>query len=322
VILRAIPHTTGEAVATVLLDVISLIGPPRILQSDRGPEFVNAVIDSFARLTGIEQRLASAYHPQTEGKAERAVSSVKSIICKMLKGSFEHWPLFLPFVQLSYNARISRSTGSSPYVLFFGRPLNELRDFSRDGAPTIDLDSWKEHQRRLLSIVYPSIALKAAHMREKMQQEFQRRRDNSLLLNLSPGTVVTLKDPAFLKDQLRPTHMPKYDGQRYVIVKQTHLGTYIVRDMQGNVLDRRVPIDQMKLVRGWRASDVYKGDVYDVERLLDHHKDLTTGITHYLVKWKGYDTPAWEPQHNILDNSLIANYHKYRDKFPHRRARN
>ena len=74
------------------------------------------------------------------------------------------------------------------------------------------------------------------------------------------------------------------------------------------------------LLSSFHTSD--KEEVYDVERLLDHHKDPTTGITHYLVKWKGYDTPAWEPQHNILDNSLIANYHKYRDKFPHRRARN
>jgi hypothetical protein len=158
-------------------------------------------------------------------------------------------------------------------------------------------------------------------MREKMQQEFKRRRDHSLIPALSPGTVVTLKDSSFLKGQLRPSHMPKYDGQRYVIVRQTQLGTYVVRDMQGNVLDRRIPIDQMKLVRGWRASDVHEGDVYEVERLLDHHKD-SAGITHYLVKWKGYDTPAWEPQHNILDTSLIANYHKYRKKFPHRRAHN
>jgi transposase InsO family protein len=321
VILRALAHDSAESVATTLLDVISLIGPPRILQSDRGSEFVNAVIDSFSRLTGIERRLASAYHPQTEGKVERAISSVKSIIYKMLKGSFEHWPLFVPFVQLSYNARISRSTGSSPFVLFFGRPLNELRNFSTAGAPPVDLNSWKEHQRRLLSVVYPSIALKAAHMSKQMQQAFERRRSHSLIPNLSPGTVVTLKDPAYLKDRPRPSHMPKYDGNRYVVVKQTQLGTYVLRDLQGNVLDRRVPIDQMKLVRGWRESDRHEGDVYDVERLLDHHHDTTTDMDYYLVKWKGYDQASWEPKPNILDTRLMDNYHKYRKTHPHYKSK-
>jgi transposase InsO family protein len=311
VMLRAIPHDSAEAVAVALLDVISIIGPPRIIQSDRGREFVNAALASLKRCLGIEHRLASSYHPQTDGKVERAISSTKSILFKMLRGSFDHWPLFLPFVQLSYNARISRRTGSSPYVLFFGRPLNGFRDFSTEGAPTVDLDNWKEHQRRLLSIVYPSIALKAANMSQKMQQDFERRRSHSLIPDLSPGTVVTIKDSAYLKDKPRPSHMPKYDGKRYAVVRQTQLGTYILRDMQGNLLDRRVPIDQMKLVRGWRASDRHPGDVYEVEKILDHHFHDPTHTMYYLVKWKGYEELTWEPRHNIIDTHLIRTYNKY-----------
>jgi transposase InsO family protein len=314
VILRAIEHESAECVARALLDVIGLIGPPRILQSDQGSSFVNAVINTLTRLTGINHRIASAYHPQTDGKVERAISSTKSLISKMLEGSFDHWPLFLPFVQLSFNNRISSTTGSSPHVLFFGRPMNEFRDYSTEGTPTINLNDWQEHQRRLLSVVYPAIALRAANMAKHRQDEFARLRAATLLPNLTPGTVVTLKDPEFLKGKVRPSHIPKYDGKRYIVVRQTTNGAYILKDSEGNVLDRRVPIDQMKLIRAWRESVDSQGDVYEVERILDHRFDEDDHTTYYLIKWKGYPDPTWEPYANINDRRLITNYFKHRNK--------
>ena len=311
VILRPLLHESSESVARALLDVISLIGPPRILQSDQGRPFVSAVIDTLTRLTGIDRRIVSAYHPQADGKVERAISSTKSIICKMLQGSFDHWPLFLPFVQMAFNNRISRVTGSSPHVLFFGRPMNEFRDYSTEGAPVIDLENWKEHQRKLLSIVYPSIALRAANMTKKRQEEFARLRAHTLMPTLPVGTVVTLKDPHFLKGRIRPTHVAKYDGKRYTIVRQTINGTYVLQDSEGNVLDRRVPIDQLKLVRAWRESPDSEGDIYEVEKITDHRFDADENQTYYLIKWKGYAKPTWEPYANISDKRMVTNYMKH-----------
>jgi len=311
VILRPILHESSESIARALLDVISLIGPPRILQSDRGKPFVSAVLDTLTRLTGFDRRIASAYHPQTDGKVERAISSTKSIICKMLQGSFDHWPLFLPFVQMTFNNRISRITGSSPHVLFFGRPMNEFRDYSTDEAPVVDLENWKEHQRKLLSIVYPSIALRASNMTKKRQEEFARLRAHTLMPNLPVGTVVTLKDTAFLKGRIRPTHVAKYDGKRYTIVRQTINGAYVLQDSDGNILDRRVPIDQIKLVRAWRESSDSKGDVYEVEKITDHRLDTDENQMYYLIKWKGYSKPTWEPYANITDKRMITNYMKH-----------
>ncbi len=37
--------------------------------------------------------------------------------------------------------------------------------------------------------------------------------------------------------------------------------------------------------------------VYEVEDLLDHKNEH--GSNHYLVKWKGFPDPTWEPDENI-----------------------
>jgi hypothetical protein len=189
--------------------------------------------------------------------------------------------------------------------------MNEFRDYSTEGAPVIDLENWKEHQRKLLSIVYPSIALRAANMTKKRQEEFARLRAHTLMPTLPVGTVVTLKDPHFLKGRIRPTHVAKYDGKRYTIVRQTINGTYVLQDSEGNVLDRRVPIDQLKLVRAWRESPDSEGDIYEVEKITDHRFDADENQTYYLIKWKGYAKPTWEPYANISDKRMVTNYMKH-----------
>ncbi len=47
-------------------------------------------------------------------------------------------------------------------------------------------------------------------------------------------------------------------------------------------------------------------DLYDVECILDDRLDC--GITTYLVKWKGYETPTWQPKDHLVncDEVLFA----------------
>ena len=75
--------------------------------------------------------------------------------------------------------------------------------------------------------------------------------------------------------------------------------------------DRCVPIDQLKLVRAWRDSQYHPDDEFDVEKILNHRYDRDEATTYYQVKWKGYDKPTWEPDLNITDRDLIADYYKH-----------
>ena len=78
-----------------------------------------------------------------------------------------------------------------------------------------------------------------------------------------------------------------------------------MRDVHGTQLDRLVPIQHMRVP----AKRVYRSppaDVYIVERILGHKS--TPHGRQYLVKWRGYEHPTWEPVHHIRDRELIRDY--------------
>ncbi len=61
----------AEGVADFLFDVFCRHGWPKIIQSDQGREFINAVNSYLFKSTNIQHCISSAYHPQTNGLDER-----------------------------------------------------------------------------------------------------------------------------------------------------------------------------------------------------------------------------------------------------------
>ena len=102
---RALKSNTGDAVAHELWQLIALFGLPKVIQSDNGAEFNNSVVRALVKLLGNEHRFISPYNARCDGKVERAIGTVMSIIKKLLHGTEKLWYLFISFAQLCYNSR-------------------------------------------------------------------------------------------------------------------------------------------------------------------------------------------------------------------------
>jgi transposase InsO family protein len=50
--------------------VYRFYGPPDIIVSDRGPQFISAFWDEFCTSLGIKLKLSTTNHPQTDGQTE------------------------------------------------------------------------------------------------------------------------------------------------------------------------------------------------------------------------------------------------------------
>jgi hypothetical protein len=82
----------------------------------------------------------------------------------------------------------------------------------------------------------------------------------------------------------------------------------VLQDEVGDMLDRHIPPDQLKLVsKKPRAQDLEK-NVYVVEKILAHRGH--PGSFEYKVKWKGFSDITWEPASSFRDDSIISNYWK------------
>ena len=307
IILRPVLSTGADMVARELWDLFCTFGLPKTIQSDNGPEFVNEVIRILVQLTGIDHRFISPYNPRADGKVERSIGTVMSIIKKMLHGTDKDWPLFVPFAQLSFNHKIAALTGSSPFSLMFGRAFNDVKDYTglpAGAEPTqIDIDNWKAHQEKILSVIYPALEARIHVSKQAMITRLNKHRRVLMAGAIPNGAVVMLID----KNRLNKFE-PKYVGPYYVI-RRARNGAYVLRDTSGDMLDRHVPADQLKLVsRKPRPVDV-ENQTWEVQEILEHRGE--PGRYEYRVKWKDYNDRTWEPASSFLDTMVIKNYWKH-----------
>jgi transposase InsO family protein len=306
VVLRPLKNTQAQCVAEALWSIFCILGLPKIMQSDNGPEFSNDILRVLIKLSGIEHRFISPYHPQADGKVERSIGTTTMIIKKMLHGTTHHWPLFVNFAQLSFNQKISSLTGSAPFSLMFGRRCNEIRSYSSesDEYTLINLDDWKEHQEKILSLIYPAISERIKGGKDKMIQSLNRSRKILLPYSLPEGSTVMLKDPVRANK-----FEPKYIGP-YTIIRRARNGAYVLKDATGMILDRHVPLDQMKIVvKGSRRRKIDESlETFEVESILSHRGD--PGAYEYFVHWKGYsaDEDSWLSATRFQDTKIIEEY--------------
>jgi transposase InsO family protein len=312
VVLEPIANKEASTIARAIWKICCVIGVPKILQTDNGREFSNKVVNTLCRLTGVNRKFIAPYNPRSDGKVERVVKVVKDTIVKLLHGASALWPLYIPYVQLVYNNKVRELTGSSPFSLMFGRQLNELKDYTSAQQLPVDMDEWKEHQKKIMSLIFPSINERIQGKQEAMREQLDRIRKNVIADELIPGTVVMIKDPQYLlQPSVRPTTQPMWIGP-YTIVRRTLYGPYIIRDDTGDIYPRQVNIDQMKVVYSPQhlPDDEQEADDsnYEVDYIVKHSEEH--GAMKYLVKWKGYDMKdsTWETEEAFNDPQPVERY--------------
>jgi transposase InsO family protein len=123
-----IKSKTGQQVAERLLTTFSLLGFPRIIQSDNGGEFINDTIEKLKEICGFDHRTITPYYPQANGIAEAQVKTLKSVLFKSILGQSDQWDRALPYVQYSMNSKLHPSHQLTPYMAMFGRKPFPLAD--------------------------------------------------------------------------------------------------------------------------------------------------------------------------------------------------
>ncbi len=314
VVLKPLLNHDPATIARSLFETFCIIGPPRVLQSDQDASFLDPIMEAMHKLVGIEHRIISQYHPQADGKVERTIRTVRDMINKEIRGAHQHWTLFVPMTQLSFNYRVSTLTGSSPFSLMFGRNVNEFIDYTKEDAPEhVDLDDWKTQQERILSVIFPAIHLRARQVQQKYINHLHQYKQSILEHDLPAGTRVMILDPQYIKS-VRPKHINPYIGPYYVVRRTLH-GPYVLRDETGDVYQRHVPLDQIKVTQKKRHHINYDldKDVYHVDYIVDDR--VKDGHKQYLIKWSGYRHAdnTWEDASKI-DVKIIARYLKRKSK--------
>jgi len=114
--------TSAEGLARLFQDhVWKLHGLPESITLDRGVQFAAGMMKELNNLLGIQTKLSTAYHPQTDRQTERINQELEQYLRVFIDHRQEQWPDWLGTVEFMYNNKIHTATKISPFKANYGQ---------------------------------------------------------------------------------------------------------------------------------------------------------------------------------------------------------
>jgi transposase InsO family protein len=107
--------STEESIAMIKSLIFPHFGTPRILISDGGTHFTRKKFKKCLSMLGIENRVSTTYHPQTNGQAETSNRQLKSILNKTIEKRGKDWSNKLDRALWAYRTVFKTPIGMTPY---------------------------------------------------------------------------------------------------------------------------------------------------------------------------------------------------------------
>ena len=138
---EAIPlrKITAKAVVKALVKFFTLVGIPKIVQTDQGTNFMSSIFQQVLQELGIQTCNSSAYHPESQGALERFHQTLKNMLKIYCEEHERDWDEGVPMVLFAAREVVQESLGFSPFELVFGHevrgPLKLLKERLLDECP-------------------------------------------------------------------------------------------------------------------------------------------------------------------------------------------
>ena len=227
---------SSERVAKIYKDKIWKIhGIPKMVLSDRGPQFASKFMEDLTRVLGTKRKLSTAYHPQTDGQTERINQEIGTFLRHYVNYQQDDWTEWLAAAEFAYHDKKHAATGKTPFELNFGR-----HPWKGDLMVQTELPRVEEFAKKLQeSWKHAAQAMKEAQ--KNMKRQFDKKRRNSQ--GLKVGNHVWLENKNIQSN--RPSK--KLDNKRYGPFR-------ILKDIGSGAF-------QLELPEGWMIHNVFNEDL-------------------------------------------------------------
>ena len=102
--------------ATLFLkEIIRLHGIPRDIITNRGSLFTSDLWKEITEKLGIERRLRTVFHPQTDGQTERTNGILEQYLRAYVNYQQDNWNELLPMAEFAYNNSYQETIKTTPF---------------------------------------------------------------------------------------------------------------------------------------------------------------------------------------------------------------
>jgi transposase InsO family protein len=113
--------STEESIAMTKSVIFPRFGTRRILISEGGTHFTRKNFKKCLSKLGIEHRVSTAYHPQTNGQSETSNRQLKSNLIKTIEKGGKDWSKKLDGGLWAYRMAFMTPIGMTPYQFIYGK---------------------------------------------------------------------------------------------------------------------------------------------------------------------------------------------------------
>ncbi|KAH7621119.1 putative Transposon Ty3-I Gag-Pol polyprotein [Nannochloris sp. 'desiccata'] len=313
---------TARQLAEVFFNnVFRHYGLPSIIISDRDPRFTSNFWRALMDHLGISLHMTAAYHPQSDGQAERHNRTIQDMLRAYVNPSTrDDWDEHLVALEFAYNNSVNRATGFSPFFMLYGQNPNTPASLLR---ATVSLSPAVDDFLARITETLTQSRTNLAKNQEQMQNQVNKRRrfvryevgervlvDASRLYQAPRGKLThkwvgPFEVAEVLNDNAYVLHLPPRLKNTSSTFNVTQLKRYQETDRE---FPRPPPI-------GYESGQ----PLYEFEKILAHRGPKNN--RYYLVKWKGWpvDENLYEPASNL--SGVQADVDAYEASIPVQRRK-
>jgi len=134
------PYSATSVARAFFDQIMRLHGIPCSIVSDRDPVFTSTFWTELFQLSGVELRLSSAFHPQTDGQSE-VTNRILGVYLRCLASDRPRsWLCWLPWAKFPYNSSYQTVLRATPFEVVYGRPPPAMASYQPGVARVTALD--------------------------------------------------------------------------------------------------------------------------------------------------------------------------------------